>query len=190
MQESVVIKAKLCRDHVDLLLCACLDAGFVCRVAFDGKRPMKLPKGGQIRFSSSLSPLPTINIGHLDFDWYQGITQKLKWNQTIRSQPGDTPVGLPLQEVLSAYSSVDAEECIIPPQGWEGGLGASRTASGTVTTAAGVGENGGTMEVLQIDKSLEDARPSTPDVGERGAAASRSGDLWCTAHYSEDGFYQ
>ena len=138
---------------------------------------MKLPKGCQIRFSSSLSPLPTINIGHLDFDWYQGITEKLKWNQTIRSQPTGTPVGTPLPEVLAAYASTDIEECIVPPQGWENGL---------VAAAGGGGGNG----VLGMDASLEDAGPFAPDVGKKGSAASMSVDLWCTSHYSEDAFYQ
>jgi len=49
------------------------------RAAFDGKHPCRIPRGGAIRFLTSLCPVPLINKGSMDSDWYQGITQKLKW---------------------------------------------------------------------------------------------------------------
>lgn len=30
--------------------------------------------------------LPMVNLGKLDSDWYEGITQKLKWNVPIREE--------------------------------------------------------------------------------------------------------
>lgn len=54
------------------------------RASFDGKHPMRIPKNASILFTTSLCPLPVINMGNLDKDWYEGITQKLKWNQAIR----------------------------------------------------------------------------------------------------------
>ena len=49
------------------------------RAAFDGKHPCRVHRGGAVRFRTSLCPLPLINKGSLDSDWYEGITQKLKW---------------------------------------------------------------------------------------------------------------
>lgn len=43
----------------------------------------RLPRGSSLRLTSSTYPLPLINIGKYDADWYEGITQKLKWNQSI-----------------------------------------------------------------------------------------------------------
>lgn len=54
------------------------------RASFDGKVPLRLQRGSSISFTTSLCPLPMINTSALDHDWYQGITQKLKWNQGIR----------------------------------------------------------------------------------------------------------
>lgn len=45
---------------------------------------MRVQRGGELVFRTSLCPLPLINLGRLDKDWYEGITQKLKWNQCIR----------------------------------------------------------------------------------------------------------
>ncbi|KAI8469594.1 MAG: ATP-NAD kinase-like domain-containing protein [Monoraphidium minutum] len=57
------------------------------RAAFDGKHPCRVHRGGAVRFRTSLCPLPLISKGSLDSDWYEGITQKLKWNQSIRGAP-------------------------------------------------------------------------------------------------------
>jgi hypothetical protein len=38
----------------------------VCRASFDGKHPMRIPKGWSIHYQTSLCPLPLINIGSLD----------------------------------------------------------------------------------------------------------------------------
>lgn len=54
------------------------------RASFDGKHPMRVPRNTTVKFTTSLCPLPLINLGQLDSDWYEGITQKLKWNQQIR----------------------------------------------------------------------------------------------------------
>jgi NAD+ kinase len=39
---------------------------------------MRLPRNSEIRFETSLCPLPLINLGTLDSDWYEGISKKLK----------------------------------------------------------------------------------------------------------------
>jgi NAD kinase len=49
------------------------------RAAFDGKHPCRIHRGGAIRIHTSLCPLPLINKNGMDADWYEGITQKLKW---------------------------------------------------------------------------------------------------------------
>lgn len=59
------------------------------KASFDGKYPMRVPRETSIHFTTSLCPLPLINLGNLDSDWYEGITQKLKWNQRIREPPSD-----------------------------------------------------------------------------------------------------
>jgi NAD+ kinase len=51
----------------------------LCSAAFDGKHPCRVHRGGAVRFRTSLCPLPLINKGGMDSDWYEGITQKLKW---------------------------------------------------------------------------------------------------------------
>jgi NAD+ kinase len=57
------------------------------RASFDGKHPLRVPKESNVHFTTSLCPLPVINMNTLDVDWYEGITQKLKWNQQIRDPP-------------------------------------------------------------------------------------------------------
>eukprot|EP00879_Flechtneria_rotunda_P031315 GHRR01034196.1.p1 GENE.GHRR01034196.1~~GHRR01034196.1.p1 ORF type:complete len:108 (-),score=2.71 GHRR01034196.1:1288-1611(-) len=74
MWDKPVVKACDC-NHVRLTS---------CRASFDGKFPMRIQRGSALHFQSSLCPLPLINVGTLDSDWYKGITQKLKWNQLIR----------------------------------------------------------------------------------------------------------
>jgi hypothetical protein len=41
------------------------------RASFDGKHPMRIERGGSVHFQTSLCPLPLINIGSLDRDWYE-----------------------------------------------------------------------------------------------------------------------
>jgi NAD+ kinase len=48
---------------------------------------MRIARGDSVAFSTSLCPLPLINIGAYDSDWFEGITRKLKWNQSIRGVP-------------------------------------------------------------------------------------------------------
>lgn len=64
------------------------------RACFDGKQQAKLARGSSVHISTSLFPLPLINMGELDSDWYEGITQKLKWNQSI-IEPPQKPAGVP-----------------------------------------------------------------------------------------------
>ncbi|KAF5828732.1 ATP-NAD kinase [Dunaliella salina] len=52
------------------------------RISFDGKKALRMRK-----VTPSLCPLPLINMSNLDTDWYEGITGKLKWNQTLREPP-------------------------------------------------------------------------------------------------------
>lgn len=55
--------------------------------AFDGKHPCRVGRGGAVRFKTSLCPIPLVSKGGLDSDWFEGINQKLKWNQAIRGAP-------------------------------------------------------------------------------------------------------
>ncbi|MEW5299340.1 MAG: hypothetical protein WDW36_002366 [Sanguina aurantia] len=57
------------------------------RASFDGKKPIRLKRGSTMVFTTSHHPLPVINLGNLDSDWYDGITSKLKWAQQLRD-PG------------------------------------------------------------------------------------------------------
>ena len=50
---------------------------------------MRLPRGSSIRCSTSQCALPMVNLGRLDSDWYEGITQKLKWNVPIREEKSE-----------------------------------------------------------------------------------------------------
>lgn len=47
----------------------------------------RLTRQSSIRLTASTHPLPLVNIGKHDADWYEGITQKLKWNQSIGTEP-------------------------------------------------------------------------------------------------------
>ncbi|GMH44864.1 hypothetical protein BSKO_12816 [Bryopsis sp. KO-2023] len=64
------------------------------RACFDGKQQARLLKGSAVHLTASLYPLPMINMGRLDSDWYEGITQKLKWNASI-VEPPSRPKGVP-----------------------------------------------------------------------------------------------
>jgi len=57
------------------------------RISFDGKKALRMRKGSFLKVTPSLCPLPLINMSNLDTDWYEGITGKLKWNQTLREPP-------------------------------------------------------------------------------------------------------
>ena len=57
------------------------------RVSFDGKSTMDLQRGTFLLVEATRFPLPTINLTPRDLDWYEGITQKLKWNQSLRPAP-------------------------------------------------------------------------------------------------------
>eukprot|EP00891_Asterochloris_glomerata_P006042 jgi/Astpho2/6042/Aster-03996 len=54
------------------------------RASFDGRHTMRMLRDSSIRCTTSQCALPMINLGYLDRDWYEGITQKLKWNVAIR----------------------------------------------------------------------------------------------------------
>lgn len=63
-------------------------------------------------------------------DWYEGITRKLKWNQSIRGIAGTTSGGLEtaiLQKAAAAASGIHAAE--LQPQLSLGGLVSDITAA-------------------------------------------------------------
>ncbi|CAG9461955.1 unnamed protein product [Pedinophyceae sp. YPF-701] len=68
----------------------CIDIRVPCgsrttpQVTFDGRPAAKLEQGSFIRCHTAMYPMPVITPEELDMDWYEGITQKLSWNQTIR----------------------------------------------------------------------------------------------------------
>jgi NAD+ kinase len=41
------------------------------RASFDGKAPCRVPRGGAVRFRTSLCPLPLIASNAADGDWWQ-----------------------------------------------------------------------------------------------------------------------
>ncbi|WIA28762.1 hypothetical protein OEZ86_011295 [Tetradesmus obliquus] len=85
---SLSFRPLIIPENADLLVRLPRNARSHARASFDGKHPMRIERGGSVHFQTSLCPLPLINIGSLDRDWYEGITHKLKWNQTIRGAPG------------------------------------------------------------------------------------------------------
>lgn len=66
----------------------------MARASFDGRHQTRLVRGSSVRLSTSHCPLPLINVGEFDADWYEGITQKLKWNQSLIQLP-KRPPGIP-----------------------------------------------------------------------------------------------
>lgn len=56
------------------------------RVSFDGKHCFMLRKGSRVRIQATRNPMPMVNLSAMDNDWYEGITQKLKWNMGGRAQ--------------------------------------------------------------------------------------------------------
>ncbi|KAG1655845.1 hypothetical protein FOA52_008287 [Chlamydomonas sp. UWO 241] len=54
------------------------------RVSFDGRKPMPLTRGSSVMLRSTENALPMVNMSRLDTDWFEGITQKLKWNLSLR----------------------------------------------------------------------------------------------------------
>jgi len=57
------------------------------RVSFDGKGGLRMRKGSVLRVTPAVHPIPMISMGMLDSDWYEAITDKLKWNQSLREFP-------------------------------------------------------------------------------------------------------
>jgi len=53
------------------------------RASFDGRSAMELEPGSSIQCQTSECPMPVVNLRKLDHDWYEGITQKLKWNDPL-----------------------------------------------------------------------------------------------------------
>ena len=66
----------------------------MARASFDGRHQTRLVRGSSVRMTTSLCPLPLINVGEFEADWYEGITQKLKWNQSLVQLP-KRPPGIP-----------------------------------------------------------------------------------------------
>ncbi|GAX73346.1 hypothetical protein CEUSTIGMA_g799.t1 [Chlamydomonas eustigma] len=79
------------------------DAKCTTRISFDGRSATRLPKGSSVVVEGTRNPLPMINSLPLDSDWYEGITQKLKWNLSLRRVP--RPLGYP------PHLSDSLEEC-------------------------------------------------------------------------------
>ncbi|GAB4813418.1 hypothetical protein N2152v2_000464 [Parachlorella kessleri] len=58
------------------------------RASFDGRHTMRMLRDSSIVCKTANYALPMINMHPLDEDWYEGITQKLKWTGSLRSQQG------------------------------------------------------------------------------------------------------
>lgn len=85
------------------------------RCSFDGKKALRMRKDSSLLVTTSLYPLPMINLGELDSDWYEGITQKLKWNQSIRQLPKLPDAGWALgSRLLQEQVVEDAEAAPVP----------------------------------------------------------------------------
>lgn len=127
---SLSFRPLIIGENADLMIRLPEDARSHARASFDGKNPMRIAKGDSVHFETSLCPLPLINIGVLDTDWYEGITRKLKWNQSIRGVPGTAGAGLEaaiLHTAATAASSGHVAE--LQPQLSLGGLVSDLTAA-------------------------------------------------------------
>lgn len=58
------------------------------RASFDGRHTMRMLRDSSIVCRTASYALPMINMHPLDEDWYEGITQKLKWTGSLRAQQG------------------------------------------------------------------------------------------------------
>eukprot|EP01065_Artemidia_motanka_P045462 TRINITY_DN6690_c0_g1_i1.p1 TRINITY_DN6690_c0_g1~~TRINITY_DN6690_c0_g1_i1.p1 ORF type:complete len:409 (+),score=75.11 TRINITY_DN6690_c0_g1_i1:58-1227(+) len=83
-----VIASELSAIEIHLPVGARRSRGGV-EVSCDGRLAGLLPPGGSVRIRTSRYPLPVVNAGGLDRDWFQGITTKLKWNTRGAVQADD-----------------------------------------------------------------------------------------------------
>jgi hypothetical protein len=104
------------RSQLSVANRACLC--YLCSASFDGKHPMRIERGGSVHFQTSLCPLPLINIGSLDRDWYevgenlatlQAALQKLQFTTQcsrvqLPTQVQQKPAGTPPQCALCCSS--------------------------------------------------------------------------------------
>ncbi|KDD75820.1 ATP-NAD kinase [Helicosporidium sp. ATCC 50920] len=58
------------------------------RASFDGRHTTAMPPDSYIICRTSSHALPMISMHPLDEDWYEGITQKLKWTGSLRDHQG------------------------------------------------------------------------------------------------------
>lgn len=54
------------------------------RASFDGRHAMRMPRDSSVMCRAARFALPMINRHPLDEDWYEGITQKLRWTGSLR----------------------------------------------------------------------------------------------------------
>jgi len=62
------------------------DARSHARASFDGRHPTRIHKGWSVVCETAKYALPSICMHPLDEDWYEGITAKLQWTGSLRSQ--------------------------------------------------------------------------------------------------------
>ena len=69
----------------------------LCRASFDGRHPLRVLRGSSMRCSTSFCALPMVSLGKVEEEWFQGITQKLRWNSSpaefVAKDPAQTKQG-------------------------------------------------------------------------------------------------
>lgn len=125
---SLSFRPLIIPENADLMIRLPENARSHARASFDGKHPMRIARGCSVHYETSLCPLPLINIGSLDVDWYEGITRKLKWNQSIRGVPS---VGLEtaILQQAAATAAAGLVRQDLQPQLSLGGLVSDLTAA-------------------------------------------------------------
>jgi len=136
-----------------------LSARSHARASFDGRHTMRLVRGSAIRCTTSKCALPMVSLGYLDRDWYEGITQKLKWNDPIRDTAREAPADYlapPLPHDIDPHDS-----CPIP----DSMDGDDEAAEAAAQKAAGLYQAGDYDSEMDFAVSSSDEDSSDDEIG-------------------------
>ena len=85
-----------------------------CRVSFDGKNTIMLHPNDSVRLTVAQWPLPMITAETLDRDWFDGITEKLGWNNNIKNIQRTSQQTLPFPAACRMYDTqLDKPQIIV-----------------------------------------------------------------------------
>mmetsp|Transcript_64158 Transcript_64158/g.133793 ORF Transcript_64158/g.133793 Transcript_64158/m.133793 type:complete len:339 (-) Transcript_64158:617-1633(-) len=77
---SLGFRPQLFPDNVSLRLQVPQDSRASAWCSFDGRNAMALKKGWSVTVSTSKWPLPIVTRVGMDYDWFNGVTECLNWN--------------------------------------------------------------------------------------------------------------